>query len=127
MTRSDSRARRFARAWWGPSLVALVAIASPGELAAMAFPAIEAPLPGPTLIQQSEDEQVTRDVLLEEDRADVVQVGDLKNLRRTLLLTSQLAEYGVPFTLCLNMSDEATDLGITVNSEALSEVLGVAV
>jgi outer membrane protein OmpA-like peptidoglycan-associated protein len=53
MTLDDSRARRFARAWWGPSLAALVGIASPAELAAMPFPAIEAPLPGPTLIQQS--------------------------------------------------------------------------
>lgn len=79
------------------------------------------------LIPHSEDEKVTRDVLLDDPEADVVQVGDLKNLRRTLLLTAQLAEYGVAFTLCLNMSDEATDLGITVNTEALSNTLGINV
>jgi ferrous iron transport protein B len=79
------------------------------------------------LVPQSEDERVTRDVLLEPLAADIIQVGDLKNLRRTLFLTAQLAEFGAPFTLCLNMSDEASDLGISVNTEALSAVLGVSV
>ncbi len=80
-----------------------------------------------TLIPQSEDERVTRDVLLSNPDADVIQVGDLKNLRRTLLLTMQLAEWNVPFTLCLNMSDEARDHGIAVDSERLSTLLGVSV
>jgi ferrous iron transport protein B len=80
-----------------------------------------------TLVPQSEDERVTRDILLEETGAAVLQVGDLKNLRRTLLLTLQLAEYGVPMALCLNMSDEARDLGIEVDAERLAEILGVDV
>lgn len=80
-----------------------------------------------TLVPQSEDERVTRDILLEESRGAVLQVGDLKNLRRTLLLTLQLAEHGVPMALCLNMSDEARDLGIEVDADRLAEILGVAV
>ncbi|HEY0593655.1 MAG TPA: ferrous iron transport protein B [Thermoanaerobaculia bacterium] len=80
-----------------------------------------------TLVPQSEDEKVTRDILLAETEAAVLQVGDLKNLRRTLLLSLQLAEYGVPMALCLNMSDEARDLGIEVDAEKLAEILGVAV
>ncbi len=80
-----------------------------------------------TLVPQSEDERVTRDILLAETSAAVLQVGDLKNLRRTLLLTLQLAEYGVPMALCLNMSDESRDLGIEVDAERLAEILGVAV
>jgi ferrous iron transport protein B len=80
-----------------------------------------------TLLPQSEDECVTRDVLIASPDADVLQVGDLKNLRRTLLLTAQIAEYGRPFTLCLNMSDEAEDRGITLDSEALARRLGVSV
>ena len=79
------------------------------------------------LVPQSEDEAVTRDVLLGAADADVLQVGDIKNLRRTLLLACQLIEYGTPLTLCLNMSDEARDLGITVDSESLADVLGVDV
>lgn len=79
------------------------------------------------LIPQSEDERVTRDVLLDDPAATVLQVGDLKNLRRTLLLTSQLAEWGATFTLCLNMVDEARDRGITVDADRLEEILGVSV
>lgn len=80
-----------------------------------------------TLIPQSEDEKVTRDVILDSPGADILQVGDLKNLRRTLLLSLQLVEYRIPFTLCLNMADEAVASGIRVHSERLAEILGVAV
>ncbi len=52
MTRDDSRAQRFARIWWGPSLAALVVLASAVEVAAMPLPATPPPLPRPTLIQQ---------------------------------------------------------------------------
>jgi ferrous iron transport protein B len=80
-----------------------------------------------SLVPQSEDERVTRDILLATPDADVVQVGDLKNLRRTLLITLQLAELGSPFTLCLNMSDEAREHGIVVDTDRLSRALGVDV
>lgn len=79
------------------------------------------------LIPQSEDEKVTRDIILDLPGANVLQVGDLKNLRRTLLLSLQIAELGIPFTLCLNMVDEANDLGITVDTDRLSSLLGVSV
>ncbi|HYM61251.1 MAG TPA: ferrous iron transport protein B [Thermoanaerobaculia bacterium] len=79
------------------------------------------------LIPQSEDERVTRDILLAKPDADVVQVGDLKNLRRTLLLALQIVEYGMPFTLCLNMADEAQERAIEVDAGALATALGVAV
>jgi ferrous iron transport protein B len=44
-----------------------------------------------------------------------VQVGDAKNLRRTLTLTALLAELGVPLVLALNMHDEAAARGVTVD------------
>ena len=80
-----------------------------------------------TLIPQSEDEKVTRDVILASPGADIVQVGDLKNLRRTLFLSLQIAEYGVPFTLCLNMSDEARERDSEVDPASLAQVLGIPV
>jgi len=83
-----------------------------------------------TLLPQSEDERVTRDIVLhrdEEEGASLVQVGDAKNLPRALLLTLQLAEMGVPFILCLNMHDEANSRGITIDFDALSARLGVPV
>ena len=57
------------------------------------------------LTPQSADERVTRDLLLEYPDADVVQVADISNLRRALLLSLQLAEHEVAFTVCLNMRD----------------------
>jgi ferrous iron transport protein B len=80
-----------------------------------------------SLVPMSEDEKVTRDMLLT-DRADVIiQVADTKNLRRGLLITLQLAEMGVPFILDLNMDDEARSRGIVINQEELSTILGIEV
>jgi ferrous iron transport protein B len=80
-----------------------------------------------SLVPMSEDEKVTRDMLLS-DRADViVQVADTKNLRRALMITLQLAEMEVPFILDLNMDDEARSRGIVVQQESLAKALGVEV
>ncbi|MQY62972.1 MAG: ferrous iron transport protein B, partial [Calditrichaeota bacterium] len=57
----------------------------------------------------------------------ILQVADAKNLRRGLLLSLQLAEMGLPYTLCLNMTDEARERGITIDSKALAKELGVPV
>ena len=78
-----------------------------------------------TLSPQSNEERVTLDLILDEDDADVVQVGDIGNLRRTLLLSVQLTELGVPFTLCLNMTDEPHAQRVDLGS--LQEILGVPV
>jgi ferrous iron transport protein B len=80
-----------------------------------------------SLTPQSEDEKVTRDIVLAEPDAVVVQVGDTKNLRRVLYLTAQVAELGRPQLLVLNLQDEARDLGIKVDAAALEARLGVPV
>jgi ferrous iron transport protein B len=79
------------------------------------------------LLPMSEDEQVTRDILLAETGYLCVQVCDAKNLRRGLLLTAQLAEAQVPFLLALNMADEATSRGIRIDVHALAQELGIDV
>ena len=53
----------------------------------------------------------------------LVQVGDAKNLVRTLLLTLQIAELGIPFCLDLNMLDEARARGLSIDLEALAREL----
>lgn len=80
-----------------------------------------------SLTPMSEDERVTRDILLREKPSVVVQVGDAKNLKRTLLITIQLAEMGLPVILDLNMEDEARDRGISIDKAKLRELLGVEV
>ncbi|GAI94308.1 unnamed protein product, partial [marine sediment metagenome] len=46
-------------------------------------------------IPSSEDEVVTRNILLDDNPARILQVIDAKNLRRGLLLSLQLAEMGL--------------------------------
>lgn len=80
-----------------------------------------------SIVPTSDDERVSRDIVLEKNDATVVQVVDAKNLRRGLLLTLELAEAGVPLVVALNMVDEATSRGIEVDAEALARILGVPV
>jgi ferrous iron transport protein B len=76
---------------------------------------------------RTEDEQVTARVLLEDQFQAVLQVGDAKNLRRTLHLAVQLAEMKVPLLLALNMMDEAQARGLAVDIDRLSEALSIRV
>lgn len=80
-----------------------------------------------TFPSTSEDEQVTARVLLEEPLRAVLQVGDAKNLARTLYLTVQLAELGLPLVLALNMSDEARARGLQADAAALASRLDAPV
>lgn len=75
----------------------------------------------------TEDEALTARLLLEDPLQAVVQVGDAKNLRRTLLLTTQLAEMRLPLVLALNMVDEAEANGLPPDPAALSAQLGIPV
>ena len=75
----------------------------------------------------SEDERVTRDVLLNRPAEAVVAVGDAKDLDRTVAIALQLNEMEVPYVLCLNMMDEASSRGIDVDHDALADELGVDV
>ncbi len=80
-----------------------------------------------SLTPMSEDEEVTRNILLKECHEGIVQVSDARNLKRTLLISIQLAEMGLPFILDLNLHDEAVSRGITIDSKRLSSMLGVDV
>jgi ferrous iron transport protein B len=80
-----------------------------------------------SLVPMSEDERVTRDILLNEDIGSALQVMDSKNLRRSLLITLQLIEMNLPMTLALNMYDEAGERGITIDAAALQKLLGLKV
>ena len=75
----------------------------------------------------SEDEKVTRDLLQSTGAELVVQVADARNLRRALMLTSQLAEFNLPMILVLNMIDEARARGVDVDCEGLAEHLRIPV
>jgi ferrous iron transport protein B len=80
-----------------------------------------------SLIPQSEDEKVACEILLRERPDVIVQVADAKNMRRTLLITSQLAEFNIPMVLVLNMIDEAEERGIEIDSQGLSDFFSIPV
>ncbi|MFQ5586718.1 MAG: ferrous iron transport protein B [Thermodesulfobacteriota bacterium] len=80
-----------------------------------------------SLLPMSEDEEVTRNILLNERQERIVQVADAKNLKRGLLISIELAEMGLPFVLDLNLFDEAASRGISIDTERLSEILGIDV
>jgi|Deesub1362A_J573_1020465.scaffolds.fasta_scaffold00050_42 ferrous iron transport protein B len=79
-----------------------------------------------SLLPTSEDERITRDLLLNQGDV-IVQVGDAKNLKRTLMLTLQLVELGKPMVLVLNIFDEAEKIGMKIDIEKLSTILGIKV
>jgi ferrous iron transport protein B len=80
-----------------------------------------------SLIPMSEDERVTRDILLSEPQRHLVQVVDAKNLRRGLLISLQLSEMGLPFLVLLNMWDEAKSRGVEIQTQTLSKILGTPI
>ena len=74
----------------------------------------------------SDDERVTRDVLL--GAADVVvNVVDAVHLERDLFLTQHLIDASAPVVVALNMLEEAQKRGIEIDVQGLSRALGVPV
>lgn len=91
-------------------------------------------LPGTySLSAKSADEEITAKVLNgtaaghEVAPQLAVAVLDASNLKRSLYLTLQLKETGVPFICVLTMTDIARRRGISVDRTALAKKLGVAV
>ena len=75
----------------------------------------------------SEDEVITRDVVAGDQADVIVQVADARNVRRALMLTSQLAVFDKPMVLALNMVDEAFARGISIDAAALAAELRIPV
>ena len=79
------------------------------------------------LVPLSEDEKVTKEVIINEFPNLIVQVADAKNLRRTLLFTFQVLELGLPLILILNMMDEARRKKMKIDMIGLSQELGIPI
>ncbi|NQX40372.1 ferrous iron transport protein B [Pedobacter steynii] len=89
-------------------------------------------LPGTySLYPKSKDESIVFQVLADKNNSSypdiVVLVADATNLRRNLLLYSQVADLQVPVVLALNMTDLAQKEGINVNVDLLSKRLGIQI
>jgi ferrous iron transport protein B len=89
-------------------------------------------LPGTySLYPKSSDELVTYEVLRNKSETNfpdlVLFIADASNLKRNLLLLSQVADLGVPVVLALNMVDLAERKGIFYDIHVLSAALKIPV
>lgn len=80
-----------------------------------------------SLLPITEEERVSRDILLRGGAETVLHVVDAKNLKRMLPMTLQLIEAGLPVMLVLNMIDEADRLGISIDIARLEQKLAIPV
>lgn len=80
-----------------------------------------------SLLTLTEEEEITRNILLQEEIAAIVHVADAKDLERSLTLTLQLQELGPPVILVLNMIDEAVRYGLDIDCRYLEEKLNIPV
>jgi len=80
-----------------------------------------------SMLPISDEERVTRNLLISERPDLIVHVVDAKNLGRMLPLTLQLMEAGFDVLLVLNMMDEARALGIKIDLHLLEDRLGIPV
>ena len=80
-----------------------------------------------SMISSQEDAGKAETYLLEEPYDLIINVVDASRLGRSLELTLQLLELERPLIVALNMMDEAVRGGMEVDSEVLSQQLGIPV
>ncbi|VAY87087.1 Ferrous iron transport protein B [hydrothermal vent metagenome] len=85
-------------------------------------------LPGTYMLTDySTEERITSEFLKDEKYDIILNVVDSTNLERNLQLTSELLILDKKMIIVLNMSDEAEKENIKINSNYMSELLGVDV
>ena len=75
----------------------------------------------------SSEELVSRNFVLNEKPKAIINIVDATNIERNLYLTMQLLEMGIPTVVALNMMDEVTGNGGTVDINGMEAELGVPV
>ena len=75
----------------------------------------------------SQEEIVTRDFVLGGKPDGIINIVDATNIERNLYLTLQLLELRIPTVVALNMMDELTGNGGSVDIQKMSKALGVPV
>ncbi len=73
------------------------------------------------------EEIVTRDFIIHQKPDGIINIVDATNIERNLYLTLQLLEMRTPMVLALNMMDEVTAGGGTVDVKGMSAALGIPV
>ena len=73
------------------------------------------------------EEIVTRDFILNQHPDGLINIVDATNIERNLYLTLQLMEMRIPMVLALNMMDEVSANGGTIDVQGMSKALGIPV
>ncbi len=73
------------------------------------------------------EEIVTRDFILNQKPDGIINIVDATNIERNLYLTLQLMEMHIPMVLALNMMDEVSANGGTIDVKGMSKALGIPV
>ncbi|MCR5261518.1 MAG: ferrous iron transport protein B [Candidatus Gastranaerophilales bacterium] len=80
-----------------------------------------------SLSPYSKEEIVTRNFLLNEKPDGIINIIDATNIERNLFLTLQLIELNIPMVIALNMMDEVSESGGSIDINTLETTLGVPV
>ncbi|MBO4818829.1 MAG: ferrous iron transport protein B, partial [Firmicutes bacterium] len=80
-----------------------------------------------SLSPYTSEEIVSRQYILDEKPTGIINIVDASNIERNLYLTLQLLELEIPMVVALNMMDEVTANGGSVEINAMEEILGVPV
>ncbi len=75
----------------------------------------------------SSEELVSRDFVLNEKPKAIINIVDATNIERNLYLTMQILEMGIPTVVALNMMDEMSGNGGSVDINGMEAALGVPV
>lgn len=75
----------------------------------------------------SSEEIVSRNFVLDEKPHAIINIVDATNIERNLYLTMQLLEMNIPMVVALNMMDELTSNGGSIDVNRMEELLGVPV
>ena len=75
----------------------------------------------------SSEELISRDFVLQEKPKGIINIVDVTNIERNLYLTMQLLEMDIPVVVALNMMDEMTGNGGTVDVNTMEAMLGTPV
>lgn len=80
-----------------------------------------------SLSPYTSEEVVTRDFILKDHPALIVNIVDATNIERNLYLSLQLMELNTPMVIALNMMDEVIESGNSIDVEKLSRHLSIPV
>ena len=75
----------------------------------------------------SSEEIVSRDFVIKEKPKAIINIVDATNIERNMYLTMQLLEMNTPMVVALNMMDELTGNGGSVDINRMEQMLGVPV